>query len=476
MACPVSPEFLYIPVSLIMILEPVLLFVFARWFWLTLRKKGEQPEWQKWLHYSMWGIGALFVIERATNAEEIIRWVWYALILFVIYIVYTREEFREIRNFMFAFLPLMLLNIVTNIFEAINTSWSKNIADGLEYAEAFALLWLIAMLIIANRQRKALGKTKKQLEMEEAERRIVEARKAELEKLVSERTAEINSQKEALQLTLNNLKETQDQLVHSEKMASLGELTAGIAHEIQNPLNFVNNFSEVNTELAHELQSMLEKLPITADQKQDLEDLVNDIVQNQEKIVYHGKRADTIVKSMLQHSRSSTGEKEETDINALADEYVRLSYHGLRAKDKSFNANFELDLDPSLGKIMAVPQDLGRVILNLVNNAFYAVNDHRKSAGPEYKPLVKLATRKNGAMVHISVEDNGGGISEEDSEKIFQPFFTTKPTGKGTGLGLSLSFDIITRGHGGKIDFESTPGKGTRFDILIPANTQLQSI
>jgi signal transduction histidine kinase len=259
-------------------------------------------------------------------------------------------------------------------------------------------------------------------------------------------------------------------------MASLGELTAGIAHEIQNPLNFVNNFSEVNTELAHELQSMLEKLPIDPGQKQDLEDLVTDIVQNQEKIVYHGKRADTIVKSMLQHSRSSTGEKEETDINALADEYVRLSYHGLRAKDKSFNANFELDLDPTLGKVMAVPQDLGRVILNLVNNAFYAVNEQRKNAGPDYRPLVKVATKKKGAMVHIMVEDNGAGISEEDSEKIFQPFFTTKPTGKGTGLGLSLSFDIITRGHGGKIDFDSTLGRGTRFDILIPATVQTQSI
>jgi signal transduction histidine kinase len=476
MACPVSPEFLYIPVSFTMVLEAVLLFVLARWFWLTLRKKGERPEWQKWLHYAMWGIGVLFIVEQAVDAESVTRWFWYGLILFAIYVVYTREEFREIRNFMYAFLPLMLLNIVTSIFEAIDTKWSQRVADGLQYAEAFAVLWLIAMLIIANKQRKALVKTKKQLEMEEAERRIVEARKAELEKLVSERTAEISAQKEELELALNNLKDTQDQLVHSEKMASLGELTAGIAHEIQNPLNFVNNFSEVNTELAHELQSLLEKLPIAADQKQDLADLVDDIVQNQEKIVYHGKRADTIVKSMLQHSRSSTGEKEATDINALADEYVRLSYHGLRAKDKSFNANFELDLDPALDKVMAVPQDLGRVILNLVNNAFYAVNEQRKTADADYKPMVRVATKKKGSTVHISVEDNGAGISEEDSERIFQPFFTTKPTGKGTGLGLSLSFDIITRGHGGKIDFDSTPGKGTRFDILIPASTPVQSI
>ena len=459
-----------------MVLEAVLLFVLARWFWLTLRKKGERPQWQKWLHYAMWGIGVLFIVEKGANSEEMTRWIWYALILFSIYMVYTREEFREIRNFMYAFLPLMLQHLITSILEAIDTKWSRQIVDNLEFLEVISVLWMIAMLFIANKQRKALVKTKKQLEMEEAERRIVEARKAELEKLVSERTAEINSQKEELQLALNNLKETQDQLVHSEKMASLGELTAGIAHEIQNPLNFVNNFSEVNTELAHELQHLLEKLPVNDGQKQELADLVTDIVQNQEKIVYHGKRADTIVKSMLQHSRSSTGEKEETDINALADEYVRLSYHGLRAKDKTFNANFELDLDPQVGKIMAVPQDLGRVILNLVNNAFYAVNEKRKTAGAEYRPMVKVTTKMKGSTVHISVEDNGAGISEEDSEKIFQPFFTTKPTGKGTGLGLSLSFDIITRGHGGKIDFDSAPGKGTRFDILIPSYTQTQSI
>ena len=459
-----------------MVLEAVLLFVLARWFWLTLRKKGERPQWQKWLHYAMWGIGVLFIVEKGANAEEITRWIWYALILFAIYVVYTREEFREIRNFMYAFLPLMLQHLITSILEAIDTKWSRQIVDNLEFLEVISVLWMIAMLFIANKQRKALVKTKKQLEMEEAERRIVEARKAELEKLVSERTAEINSQKEELQLALNNLKETQDQLVHSEKMASLGELTAGIAHEIQNPLNFVNNFSEVNTELAHELQHLLDKLPVNDGQKQELADLVTDIVQNQEKIVYHGKRADTIVKSMLQHSRSNTGEKEETDINALADEYVRLSYHGLRAKDKTFNANFELDLDPQVGKIMAVPQDLGRVILNLVNNAFYAVNEKRKTAGAEYRPMVKVTTKMKGSTVHISVEDNGAGISEEDSEKIFQPFFTTKPTGKGTGLGLSLSFDIITRGHGGKIDFDSAPGKGTRFDILIPSYTQTQSL
>jgi signal transduction histidine kinase len=386
--------------------------------------------------------------------------------------VYTRQEFREIRNFMYAFLPLMLVNIIESIFEAIDTDWARKVEDALQYAEAFALVWLVAMLIIANKQRKALTKTKKQLEQEEAERKIVEARKSELETLVSERTAEIMKQKEELEVALNNLKETQDQLVHSEKMASLGELTAGIAHEIQNPLNFVNNFSEVNTELSHELESILQRIEAPVAQKQEMADLITDIVQNQAKIIYHGKRADTIVKSMLQHSRSNSGEKEETDINALVDEFVRLSYHGLRAKDKSFNASFELDLDETLNKVKVVPQDLGRVILNLVNNAFYAVNEKRKTAGPEYRPTVKASTRKMGGTLHITVEDNGAGIPAELQEKIFQPFFTTKPTGKGTGLGLSLSFDIVTRGHGGKLDYYSKEGQGTRFVIQIPPGQQ----
>jgi signal transduction histidine kinase len=451
-----------------MILEAVLLFVFARWFWLTLQKKGERPEWQQALKYGMWGIGILFAVDQATGNNPVIKWIWYALILFAIWMVYTREEFREIRNFMYAFLPLMLFNIVESIFDAINTDWARKVEDALQYAEAFAVIWLIAMLIIANKQRKALTKTKKQLEQEEAERKIVEARKTELETLVAERTSEIMKQKEELEQALNDLKETQDQLVHSEKMASLGELTAGIAHEIQNPLNFVNNFSEVNTELSHELESILQKTELPEEQKRELSDLISDIVQNQTKIIYHGKRADTIVKSMLQHSRSNSGEKEDTDINVLVDEYVRLSYHGLRAKDKSFNASFELDLDETISKVRVVPQDLGRVILNLVNNAFYAVNEQRKTAGPDYKPTVKVSTRKMGGTLHITVEDNGAGIPEDLQEKVFQPFFTTKPTGKGTGLGLSLSYDIVTRGHGGKLDYYSKEGKGTRFVVQIP--------
>jgi signal transduction histidine kinase len=283
--------------------------------------------------------------------------------------------------------------------------------------------------------------------------------------------------KNRVEATLSELKATQSQLIQSEKMASLGELTAGIAHEIQNPLNFVNNFSEVNNELIEELRREL-----AGGSKLSAEEILNDIKSNSEKINHHGKRADAIVKSMLQHSRSSSGQKEPTDINALCDEYLRLSYHGLRAKDKTFNAKFETHFDSSLEKINVVPQEIGRVILNLINNAFYAVNERAKRepadvkgdsshASPftsHYEPTVIVSTEKLGSTIAISVKDNGPGIPDSIKEKIFQPFFTTKPTGHGTGLGLSLSYDIITKGHRGKLEVHSTPETGTEFIIILP--------
>jgi len=273
--------------------------------------------------------------------------------------------------------------------------------------------------------------------------------------------------KERVETALSELKTTQNQLVQSEKMASLGELTAGIAHEIQNPLNFVNNFSEVSVEL---IEEMLEEI-----QKGDVEEvkaLAEDIIQNLEKINHHGKRADGIVKGMLQHSRASSGEKEPTDINVLADEYLRLAYHGLRAKDKSFNATLETHFDESIGKVNVLPQDMGRVILNLITNAFYVVKEKSSEAlakgDDTYEPTVTVSTKKNNDGVVISVKDNGNGIPEGIKEKIFQPFFTTKPTGQGTGLGLSMSYDIITKGHGGEITIETIENEGSSFNIYLP--------
>jgi two-component system, NtrC family, sensor kinase len=312
-----------------------------------------------------------------------------------------------------------------------------------------------------------------------------------IEELEQKRKA-IEETNAALTKSLDELKAAQAQLIQSEKMASLGELTAGIAHEIQNPLNFVNNFSEVSNELIDEMKEEFKK----GDAEEGFT-IADEIKQNLEKINHHGKRAADIVKGMLQHSRTSSGQKEPTDINALADEYLRLAYHGLRAKDKSFNADFKTDFDPNLPKINVIPQDIGRVLLNLINNAFYAVDKNAKDLTPQppeggaknsqtdFRPLVIITTtslkspsadgdsRLNDAVgqvgVEIRVKDNGSGIPEEIIDKIFQPFFTTKPTGQGTGLGLSLAYDIV-KAHGGEIQIFSVPGEGAEFKIILPVS------
>ncbi|HMG90623.1 MAG TPA: ATP-binding protein [Chryseolinea sp.] len=281
---------------------------------------------------------------------------------------------------------------------------------------------------------------------------------------------QIETANKKLEATLAELKATQSQLIQSEKMASLGELTTGIAHEIQNPLNFVNNFSEVSSELIDEMKAELATgnfIPAT--------ELAEDIKQNLAKITHHGKRADAIVKGMLQHSRTSSGVKEPTDINGLCEEYVRLAFHGLRAKDKAFHAKFETDLDTTIPKIAVVPQDIGRVVLNLINNAFYAVNEKAKSETQDdngekkYEPQVIVSTKNLGNRIEIRVKDNGNGIPVSIREKIFQPFFTTKPTGQGTGLGLSLSYDIV-KAHGGDLKVVSTVKAGTVFIVELPAS------
>ena len=279
--------------------------------------------------------------------------------------------------------------------------------------------------------------------------------KEKLQVKVEERTSELKK-------SLEDLKSTQSQLIQSEKMASLGELTAGIAHEIQNPLNFINNFSDVNNELLVEMKEEMDKGNLT-----DAKEIANDVIANEEKINHHGKRADASVKGMLQHSRSSSGVKEPTDINALADEYLRLAYHGLRAKDKSFNATMKTDFDETIGNINIIPQDIGRVILNLITNAFYVVDEKKKSGVENYEPTVTVSTKKINGKVEVKVKDNGNGIPQKVLDKIFQPFFTTKPTGQGTGLGLSLSYDIV-KAHGGEIKVETKENEGTTFVIQLP--------
>lgn len=266
--------------------------------------------------------------------------------------------------------------------------------------------------------------------------------------------------------TLDNLKSTQTQLIHAEKMASLGELTAGIAHEIQNPLNFVNNFSELNTELIDELKTELESGNIPS-----AKEIAGNIRDNSEKINHHGKRADSIVKGMLQHSRNSSGQKEWTDINQLAEECMRLSYHGMRAKDKSFNVTMETHLDKELPKVQVVPQEIGRVLLNIFTNAFYSVMQKKKMTGADYTPAISLHTTHTTDSIAIIIRDNGTGIPQQVIDKIFQPFFTTKPTGQGTGLGLSMSYEIITKTHGGELEVETKEGEYALFTISLPVKS-----
>jgi len=295
----------------------------------------------------------------------------------------------------------------------------------------------------------------KVVEITEEKRQQALNQQAILEQQVKERTAQLSQ-------SLQNLKDTQSQLIQSEKMAGLGELTAGIAHEIQNPLNFVNNFSDVNTELLSEMKEAIE-----TGNYEEAKSIANDVIDNEEKIKHHGKRADSIVKSMLLHSRTSSGQKEPTDINALADEYLRLAYHGLRAKEKNFNASIKTDFDSSIGRMNVVSQDIGRVLLNLYNNAFYAVSEKKKIMPEGFEPTVSVITKKINDKIEIMVKDNGNGIPQKALDKIFLPFFTTKPAGQGTGLGLSLAYDII-KAHGGEIKVETKECEGSQFIIQLP--------
>ena len=310
-----------------------------------------------------------------------------------------------------------------------------------------------------------------QVEQARKEAELYQLRNQELAALVDE----IQHQKNALNQTLQELRNTQAQLIQSEKLASLGELTAGIAHEIQNPLNFVNNFSELSAELVEELEEEGQKP--TRDLTLEAE-LLADLKDNLHRINHHGNRASSIVKGMLEHSRASTGQRQPTDLNVLADEYLKLAYHGLRAKGKSgstgtpewgqFNARFDLKADPGIRLVSVVPQDIGRVLLNLYNNAFYATQQRTKLNQPDYQPTLTVSTELMDSGIEIRVRDNGMGIPDAVKAKIFQPFFTTKPTGEGTGLGLSLSYDIITKGHGGTIEVASVEGEGTEFVVTLP--------
>ena len=406
---------------------------------------------------------AMLILNNAYHdSRSITEWIGNILVVIAVILIYQEEALLFLKPMMIIVLPLIIVNLGKDLSKAISEDFAETLDNYFDVAGGFAMVWFFTMFIINKKQRKKLEKERLKAEEREKEFRITENLKAQLEIQVAERTAALTLQKDQLEHAILDLKTTQSQLIQAEKMASLGELTAGIAHEIQNPLNFVNNFSEVSNELIDEMYAELSKGDI-----EEAKAIAADIKQNLEKINHHGKRADAIVKGMLQHSRSSSGVKESTDINKLADEYLRLAYHGLRAKDKSFNATLKTDFDETIGEINIMAQDIGRVILNLFTNAFYAVNERKIAQGNGYEPTVYVNTKKTGKTIEIIIGDNGNGIPQKILDKIFQPFFTTKPSGQGTGLGLSLSYDIVNA-HGGELKVITEEGVGTKFIICLP--------
>ncbi len=440
---------------------------------LVLLRKGleKTPENEFWRSRFNYGMILTVVLGILSQAELGITLIWdlglVLLYTIIVYVIYTIDQFSHKKYFAICWTPTIVLTFLFGLVDAFFPSFTSEWEELIWTIMTFSIIWGVGIWLFGRRQRKALEIERMIAAQKEKEVEMTKEIRAQLEMEVSARTNDLVKQKAELQKALEELKSTQDQLVHSEKMASLGELTAGIAHEIQNPLNFVNNFSEVSNELIEEIKEEIAK-PQEERDSELIEEVLTDLEQNLGKIHTHGKRADSIVKGMLQHSRNSSEEKEKTNINTLADEYLRLSYHGLRAKDKSFFSDYKLEIDESIPEIKVVPQDIGRVLLNLINNGFYAVAEKQKEPDQkDYKPEVIVATKKTSSGVEISVSDNGAGIPKNIQKKIFQPFFTTKPTGSGTGLGLSMSYDIITKGHGGKLKVKSKEGEGTTFTITL---------
>ena len=450
-----------------MTLDFIYIIIIARYLRITLKGSEYETKWNGLLLIGMYAAIVMACASMLTDNPYVITpliLISEASLIGLTWLLYSQPEFKKIKLLLIAILPYVIISVFTQLFKWASFALYSKWENALEAFSNFSVIWGLGVWLVMRNQNKELNKAKLKALQEEQNNKVITAMNDQLEIQVAQRTAELTKQKEELEQTLEELQSTQAQLIQSEKMASLGELTAGIAHEIQNPLNFVNNFSEVSAELITEMKEEIKK-----GNAYEVELIAGDLEQNLVKITQHGKRADAIVKSMLQHSRKNTGQIEPTNINALADEYLRLSYHGLRAKDKSFNATLQTDFDSMIGNISLVPQDMGRVLLNLFNNAFYAVTDRKKTTtDTQYKPTVFVSTKMREDVIEIVVKDNGNGIPQTVLDKIFQPFFTTKPSGAGTGLGLSLSYDIVTRQHGGAIRAETEEGEGATFVIELP--------
>ena len=331
---------------------------------------------------------------------------------------------------------------------------------------AMLLLFISFLIVFVSNQRKKIQYHKQLQAMNEDRERLLKEQNQLLEQRVQSRTGELSAQKEVLQKTLQELKASQSQLIQKEKMASLGSLTAGVAHEIQNPLNFVINFGEVNRELLSEMKERIAHENLPKSFTDEIRDLIEDLADNQNKILHHGQRADGIVKNMLQHARIQSGVMELTDLNELAEEYLKLAYHGFRVKHKSFHCHFKTAYDEHIGRIDLVPEDIGHTLVNLFNNAFFSMNEKMKLKGDGYEPVLDVSTQRKEGKAMVTVRDNGMGISTKIMDKIYQPFFTTKPTGEATGLGLSLSYDMI-KAHQGELKADSMEGEFAAFTIEL---------
>ncbi|GAB3882410.1 ATP-binding protein [Spirosoma agri] len=452
---------------------PIAIFT-LRWFRRFMSTETRLPQWDNLLKRGWLLFIVFFVIGKLFSVKEGVIEDWYLFFVFggIVAALVQMRDYRPARTLLLAVVPVMLCFLLSLLIESIAPSLMERFEDLVGSSWVFTIIWLGTFTIYARNQQKSIETERLKREAELAKTQLIVGHNAELERLVEARTAELNGQKEELEQALTNLQAAQNRLIQSEKMASLGELTAGIAHEIQNPLNFVNNFAEVSVELVDELKEELERPELDTDY---IKELADNLIQSQQKIHHHGRRADAIVKAMLQHSRSSTDERHSIDVNALCDEYLRLSYHGLRAKDKEFNAELLTQFDPTVGRITAAGQEIGRVMLNLFNNAFYSVSEKKKQqpATGTYMPLVQVFTKRLDGQVEIRVRDNGLGIPQAVIDKIYQPFFTTKPTGEGTGLGLSLSYDIITQGHGGTLAVNTVEQEFAEFIITLPASDRI---
>jgi two-component system NtrC family sensor kinase len=441
-------------------------------FLLYYLKKSAGPEGlpqhvQRYFKYGMVAAGILLALDATEAPPQILfQLLSFILVGAIIYLILNTPQLVHQKTLAITPIPVVAIKLLDYVLKTISPGFHDVIDPYLDAAGFFALIWAVTMWFNHRKQMKEVEIERLITREQERQLRNTEEQKAQLEKLVAARTSEILNQKEELQYTLDHLRATQEQLIQQEKLASLGQLTAGIAHEIKNPLNFVNNFSELSGDFLEEILEEMTKIP-ESPEKENILDLLENIKSNLAKIRHHGLRADGIVRSMLMHSRGGTGSIEPTDLNGLIREYSNLAFHGMRANPNPINVEIQLDLDESLTKVKLNAEDFSRVILNLVKNAFDAMKDKIADQGSAYKAKIILRTKDLGDKVKIEVEDNGPGVPDEIKDKLLMPFFTTKKGTDGTGLGLSITHDII-KVHEGSLEIKSEEGKYTIFSILLP--------